>query len=328
MTSASGKKELARAYLITGSDGDKVMEAARRLRRRVATDAGTDIDIDIFDAGEAGGAEVVAAANTMPFGGGVRLVMVYDVGQWRKDDKDLVAQHLEEPSPQCCLALVGSGLRRNEALYKAVAAAGEVLVFDTPRPADMPAWVARQARRRGMKMGAPEARRLVAACGGDQRAIASELDKLAAYTGGGAVKAEDIESVCWVSAETKIWDLTDAIGARDRRLAFRRLEDLAGDRRGAASAFYAVMSHLKRLYVVTEARERGEDPVAAASALGIKPYPARKIASQSAAFDSGGLLQALARLAELDADLKGRSDRRPDLALEMAMAEIFDVLEA
>ena len=39
-----------------------------------------------------------------------------------------------------------------------------------------------------------------------------------------------------------------------------------------------------------------------------------------------GLQQAVHLLADLDADLKGRRDLRPDLALEMAVARIMDLV--
>lgn len=318
------EKKLKAAYLITGSDENKVGQAALRLRQRVAADSGTDLNIDIFDAERDTADAVAQAAMTMPFGEGVRLVMVMNIGRWHKADKDVMAKLLKDPLDQCCLALVGSGLRKNEALYKAVAAAGEVLVYDAPRAADMPDWTIRLAARHHLKLGAAEARRLVAITGNDQQQVISEIEKLAVYAGPGTVEMADIEAVCWVSAEIRVWDLTDAIGARDREAVFKNLEELMADRTETGSVFWTIASHLKRLCVVTEARERGEDPAKTAVALGMKPYPARKIALQSGNFSAAGLKKALALLAELDADIKGRSDRRADLLLEMAMARIFD----
>lgn len=317
------KKKLKSAYLITGSDQTKVEQASKRLRQRVAKDAGTDLNIDIFDAERDSADAVAGAAMTLPFGDGVRLVMVFNVGRWHKEDKETIAGLLAPPQEHCCLALVGSGLRKNETLYKAVASTGEVLVYDAPRPADMPAWTTRQAGKRGIKLGRDAARHLASIAVNDQRLILSELDKLAAYKRSGTVEIEDIDAVCWVSPDVRVWDLTDAIGAGDREAVFKNLEELTADRSEGGSAFYTIASHLKRLCTVTEARERGEDPVKAAAKLGMKPYPAKKIAAQSVNFSVPMLKKALGLLSELDADLKGRSDRRPDLLLEMTMARIF-----
>lgn len=313
-------------YLITGTDETKVEKAMRRLRDRVVRDSGTDLNVDIFDASQETAAAVVQAASTLPFGEGVRLVLVTSVGAWNKADKDLIVNYLAMPSETTCLALVGGGIRKNEMLMKAVADAGQVLSYEAPRPSNLPSWVQDQADERHLKMEPQAVRRLVTITGSNQRAILGELDKLATYLGRGKVGLEDIEELCWVSPEVRIWDLTDSLGARDRQAVFRHLEELLADRTAPAAVFFSIAKHLRNLCVVVSARERGEDVMGAAAELGLKPFPARKLADQSRNFTAVGLQQAVHLLADLDADLKGRRDLRPDLALEMAVARIMDLV--
>ena len=318
------KKDLLKpVYLITGTDETKVEKAMRRLRDRVVRDSGTDLNVDIFDASQETAAAVVQAASTLPFGEGVRLVLVTSVGAWNKADKDQIVNYLAMPSETTCLALVGGGIRKNEMLMKAVADAGQVLSYEAPRPSNLPAWVQDQADERHLKMEPQAVRRLVTITGSNQRAILGELDKLATYLGRGKVGLEDIEELCWVSPEVRIWDLTDSLGARDRQAVFRHLEELLADRTRRRSS--SIAKHLRNLCVVVSARE-GEDVMGAAAELGLKPFPARKLADQSRNFTAAGLRQAVQLLADLDADLKGRRDLRPDLALEMAVARIMDLI--
>lgn len=321
------KKDMLKpVYLITGTDETKVEKAMRRLRDRVVKDSGTDLNVDIFDASQETAAAVVQAASTLPFGEGVRLVLVTSVGAWNKADKDLIVNYLAMPSETTCLALVGGGIRKNEMLMKAVADAGQVLSYEAPRPSNLPSWVQDQADERHLKMEPQAVRRLVTITGSNQRAILGELDKLATYLGRGKVGLEDIEELCWVSPEVRIWDLTDSLGARDRQAVFRHLEELLADRTAPAAVFFSIAKHLRNLCVVVSARERGEDVMGAAAELGLKPFPARKLADQSRNFTAAGLQQAVHLLADLDADLKGRRDLRPDLALEMAVARIMDLV--
>jgi len=320
------KNGLKPVYLITGSDETKVEKALRRLRDRVVSDSGTDLNVDVFDASDAAASPVVEAACTLPFGEGVRLVIVNNVGAWHKADKDVIVNYLAMPSETTCLALVGGGIRKNETIMKAVAEAGQVLAYDAPRPSNLPAWVQEQATERHLKLGAAEARRLVTLTGSSQRAILGELDKLAAYRGRGTVDLEDIEAVCWISPEVRIWDLTDSLGARDRRQVFRRLEELLAEREAPTKVFFSISRHLRNLCEVVSARERGEDPMGTAARLGLKPFPARKVVEQSGNFTAAGLRQAVQILSDLDADMKGRLDLRPDLALETALARIMDVI--
>lgn len=327
MSAGTEKKQaLKPVYLITGSDAVKVARAAARLRQRVIDDTGSDLSVERFDAADCYAQDVIQAASTPSFIGGLRLVMVKNIGAWPKAEKDVMATFLADPPAYACLAFTGGGIRKNEALAKAVAAAGRVLVYEAPRSADLPRWARDQAGERQLNLGAEEARRLVELAGTDQQAILTEIEKLSAYMGRGRVQAEDIEAVCWVSPEVRVWDLTDAIGARDRQATFSHLEELMADGSAPPAVFYTIATHLRRLAAVVEASERGEDAIKAATALGLKPFPAKKLAQQSRRFTAPELKQAVALLSELDADLKGRSQLRQDLALEMALARIMAIL--
>lgn len=320
------EEKLKPVYLITGDDEPKVQKALSRLKERVISDSGTDINIDIFDALDHHAGEVAQAASTLPFGEGVRLVIVMNVGAWRKPDKDVLAGFLTDPPPYSCLALVGGGLKKNEILYRAVESAGQVLAFEAPRPRDLPQWTRQQAAMRHLKLGENEARRLVTLAGSDQQAIISELDKLVTYAGSGSVEMEDIETLCWVSPEVRIWDLTDAMGQKDRSAVFKNLEALLAERQAPTVVFFSLARHLKCLAEVVAARERGEDPARAAASMGLKPFPAKKVVGQSRNFTGEGLREAIRIFSELDADMKGRGNLRPDFALEAALARILDVV--
>ena len=163
------KKEdkLKPVYLIMGSDTPKVEMALRRLRDRVVADSGTDINVDMFSALDHHSGQVISAASTLPFGEGVRLVVVMDAGAWHKPDKDAMAAFLADAPEYSCVALVGGGIRKNEGLYRAVQAAGQVLEFEAPRPANFPRWAQEQAALRNLKLGSREASRLVALTGSD-----------------------------------------------------------------------------------------------------------------------------------------------------------------
>ncbi len=326
MSPKTRKKEpLKPAYLITGSDDSKVEKAVRRLKRRVIADSGTDLNIDVFDAREHKAPEVLQAAGTLPFGAGPRLVLVIEASAWSKADKDAVATFLVDTPATSVLAIIGSGIKKNEALFKAVAAAGEVLAYEAPRGSGLTRWTREQAGRLGLKLGTAEAQRLVFQAGSDQRSILSELEKLSARLGPGPVRIDDIENLCWSSPETKIWDLTDALGAGDRGAVFRGLEALLGGGMAPVAIFASIARHVRNLTQVAEAAAREEDPVQAALALGQKPYPARKLAQQCRNFSTGQLRQVVRILVEADADLKGGKDIRPDLALESTVARIMDL---
>ena len=135
--------DLMPAYLLSGTDRPKVARAVRRLRDRIGEDA-----TELLSASEADGTDVAAACNALGlFASERRLVVVENVEAWKAADLEPVLEYLKSPSPETVLALVGDGVRKDSPLAKAVAKAGEVLVYDLPKrgnKADLPGWVGRQ----------------------------------------------------------------------------------------------------------------------------------------------------------------------------------------
>src|SRR5207244_3218867 len=87
-------------------------------------------------------AAYIAACNALGlFGGEQRLVIIEDVDEWRAADAKTVAEYLKDPAPQTVLALVAAEVKKESALAKACAKAGDLLLYDAPRKRDLPAWI-------------------------------------------------------------------------------------------------------------------------------------------------------------------------------------------
>jgi DNA polymerase III delta subunit len=169
-------------YLLTGSDRPKHLRALRRLRARFGPEA-----VEQHSADEASGADAVAACNALGlFGaeGGGRLVIVEGVDRWRKGDIDAVADYLRNPVEGAVLALVVDGAPRGSALNDLCAKHGQVLHYDVPRSNQLYKWVQAELKRLEISADADAARALVELVGEDTVALAGEIEKIAAWSGG------------------------------------------------------------------------------------------------------------------------------------------------
>src|SRR6266536_2389760 len=204
------KTDLKPVYLITGGDRPKIQRALRRLRDRIGEDA-----VELLSANETSGEDAVAACNSMGLlGGGRRLVIVEDVERWKAADVKTVAAYLASPAPDTVLALVAGELKKDSALGKACAKAGDVLVYDVPRRR-LPEWVTKQFTDRGVEVDGEAARLLVEIVGEDPEELASEVDKFATWAAGDRVGVREIQELASGCAEIPSYDLTDAWGRRD-----------------------------------------------------------------------------------------------------------------
>jgi DNA polymerase III delta subunit len=110
-----------------------------RLRERIGADS-----TEHLNARETTGVDAVAACNALGlFVGEGRLVIVDEAERWKAADVKEVAEYLGAPAPATVLALVGSEIKTDSALAKAVAKAGQVLSYDVAKR-KLPEWVAEE----------------------------------------------------------------------------------------------------------------------------------------------------------------------------------------
>ena len=314
--------DLQPVYLIAGGDRPKVDRAVARLRTRFEADA-----VELLDASETTGDDAVAACNVLGlFGAGTRLVIVDGVEAWKSPDVKAVGAYLKSPAPGTTLALVAGELKKDAPVAKAVAAAGEVLVWDVTARA-LPRWVADQFKLHAAKAEPEACRLLVELVGGDLYELSGEVEKLATWAAGAEVTQADVEALVPPRAESPPWNLTDAWGARDVGGVLREAEkmlDRTGDpvSRTIPRLVGSLTRHVERARAAQRLDEEGLSPQEAASRLGLKPFPAQKLFGQVRNFSGVELDDALIRLAELDHALKGGSRLATELELERALVDI------
>jgi DNA polymerase-3 subunit delta len=314
--------ELKPVYLITGADRPKIQRALRRLRDRIGEDA-----TELLTAHEASGDDAVAACNSLGLlGGGGRLVIVEDVDRWKAADTKSIAAYLASPAPDTVLALVASELKKDSALAKACAKVGDLLVYDVPKRR-MADWVAKQFGERGVSVDAEAARLLIEVVGEDPEELASEVDKIATWSGGEPVGTREIELLAAGCAEVPGYELTDAWGRRDLPGALGACQTLlerSGDpvSRTVPMLIGMLVAHVGRVRDCQVFAAEGLTAREAASRLKRHPFYVEKLYAQARNYDPDEVRGVTVRLAALDHAVKGGSRLALDLELERALIDI------
>src|SRR6266508_1226918 len=292
-------------YLLTGSDRPKHLRALRRLRSRFEADA-------------------VGACNALAlFGGedGGRLVVIHGVERWRKADVEAIVAYLRDPVHGAVLALLAEELPRGSALVNLAEKAGRVLRYDVPKPSSLHGWARAELERLGVSADAEAARALVELVGDDTVALASELEKLAAWADGEPVGRAEVEQLATPGREAAAWALTDAWGARDLP-ALLEACDLALEKKEPFLLAVGLASHVGRVRAAQALAEQGLRTREVAAQLKIKEFPARKALQHAERYSRAELDAALVRLADLDAAIKGASRLSAELELLRALIDV------
>jgi DNA polymerase III subunit delta len=312
--------ELKPVYLISGSDRPKIRVALERLRGHFADGA-----VDVLSAGEHPADDAVATCNALGlFGGERRLVIVEDVQEWKAPDAKAIAEYLKDPTPDTVLALIATELKKESTLVKACAKPGDVLVYDAPRKRDLPTWVTKQFEQLGVGIERDAARLVVELVGEDPDQLRSEIEKLATWSSEATLTEENVRQLAAPSAETSVFELTDAWGRRDTAAALAAVESLL-ERSGSRELprLVALLAgHVGRVRACQALASEGVRPRDAAPRLKMHPFAAEKAFAHAGNFAPDELGSAVTRLADLDLALKGGSRLAGELEFERAVVDV------
>ncbi|MGH3011821.1 MAG: DNA polymerase III subunit delta [Gaiellaceae bacterium] len=312
------ESQLRPIYLLAGGDRPKIRRALERLRSRFGAES-----VETLSAEGASGEEAVAALNSLGLFAGEsgRLVIVEDVERWKKQDEDVVAAYVVDPAPGAVLALVATALK-GSSLPALCAKAGEVLTYDVPKPRDLPGWVRAQFERLDAQADVDAARALVEIVGDDATALATEVEKLATWADGEPIGRREVELVAAPAHEATAWAIMDAWGARDLPAA---LVACQSDLERGADPFAIAMRLSSQVALVRQSQVLSEEGLGLkdiAKRLRKHEFRVRKALGHAENYTRDELDDAVIRLAELDAALKGAGRLAGELDLERSIVEL------
>ena len=329
-------------HLIHGKDRYLVRRALHDLRDELARgDDMLDTNTTVLDGATLTPGELLAHAQAVPFLAQSRLVIVEgllaQVGGGRRgrrskklaDDDPLApwaaaAAQLADPAqmpPTTTLVFVEGELGRSNAAFSIFAPISRVVTCDGLGKDELISWIQGAAKARGVTF---EGRALAAfsqLTNGDLWTIENELDKLAAYTGGGSVTEDTVEQVVSSAQEAKVWDLSDAIVAGNERKALAVMRTLLEAGEPAPLLMFMVVRQYRQIVMLKDMREHRARPDEIQRATGILPFRMGAVGALASRYGWEDLRAAYATL--LDADLAVKRGLRDDeAALQLAVHEL------
>lgn len=232
------------------------------------------------------------------------------------------AQALEAVPETTLLVLTEERLDRGNPLFKMLRGRAEVREFSPPRGSDLRAWIQRRVEQCGGKV-APGAVGLLADAVGDNLwSLASEVDKLILYSGGGPIDEDMVRQVASPVREANIFRLTESLlqgRAAGAGWGLHHLLD-GGMRPGQILGFMA--GQFRNLVLAQELLEQKLPEKEVGLRLNIHhPYALKQTISQARQYPFHRLHTAMDRLLETDLAIKtGRWDER--LAVDFLIASL------
>ena len=225
----------------------------------------------------------------------------------KKEEFAALKDYFRSPNPQAVLIFVADHLRipadlrrmdlqdkdRFERIRETLGDDCGVVELARVDEADAARWLVATAESRGMTFDADGARELADALGADMMLIASELEKLLLYCfDRRRITLGDVETMVLAAKQRSLYELTDAISARDKPRALALLHGLLnasdGGEDSAIGHLYMLARTFRQMVVIVEKNVRDSRAIWQALWQGFRmpPFAAEDLIRQARRYGS------------------------------------------
>lgn len=184
---------------------------------------------------------------------------------------------------------------------------------------DLANWICSGMKKSGAAIDMEVAKYLADACGPSMSYLYTEIKKLAVlYKEGEKITCELIDKVCLKSEQGIIFDLTDAVGDKNKVKALKLVEELILKKEAEQFILIMLYKHFRNLFLL---RVATNENCASAEYLGINPYVYKKLLSQVKNFSEEQLRNILSILTDLD-----YKSKRGEINLRVGMELVISSL--
>ena len=345
---AAGQGELKPGYVLAGDETflhDRCRAAV--LKAYVPAEL-RDFCLSDLDLATTSIFEVLDRAQTPSLMSPFQVIFVRNVRQLytrgaKKDEFAALDRYFKSPNPQAVLLFVADFLRipsdtrrmdmddknRYERLTETLGQHCGMVELARVNEEDAMRWIVSMAQEQDVRVEPDAAHELVDALGADMMLISSELEKLLLYASGRPrITLGDVETMVLGAKQRSLYELTDAISARDRVRALALLQGLLNSSDAGEDAaighLYMLARTLRQMLVILEKNVRDSRAIWQALWQGFRmpPFAAEDLIKQARRYKSRReLTRALRLVARADLELRSSPpDKR--LVLERLVYEL------
>lgn len=318
-------------FFYFGNDEFAIRKQAQKFASMFSDPTTAGMNTSHLDAKTVSESELSNAIGAMPFLAPQRLVVLENVSKryiGLDGHKKFVA-FLETVPPSTKLVIVDAEEVKdrdipNHWLVKWVgknAEKAEYKAFMNPRQREMPGWIVAEAKRQAGTIEPAAAGRLAEMTGEDTRQAAQEITKLLTYVNyAHAIGIEDVEAVSIVTAGVDVFELVDALGTQNGKMAQKLFHRLL-EEKDAFEVFGMVVRQFRLLTIARDVIDEGGTLPEVTEVLGVHPYVAEKSFKQARAFTMEMLSSIYHSLLSMDEAAK-TGGMPLDASLDMLIVEL------
>ncbi|MDQ0161278.1 DNA polymerase III subunit delta [Aeribacillus alveayuensis] len=320
-------------YVFYGKETFLLSETVRLLQEHTIPEEERDFNFSMFDMEETEIDTAIEDAETLPFMGEKRVVVIknpYFLSTEKKKEKvehhlEKFERYIEEPSPFTILALIApyEKLDERKKITKLLKKKANVVEMNELSESETIAWMNELARQEDVLIEQSAIDQLFALTSGNLMIISSEMKKLCTYVGkGNTITEEDVKKLVARTLEQNIFELIDYVIQKKKEKALELFYHLLKMNEEPIKILNLMASQFRLLYQVKQLGASGYTQPQIASILKVHPYRVKLAYKQAKMFQDHELTSIIQQLAEADFEMKaGKMDKQ--LVLELLLMKRF-----
>lgn len=306
-------------YLLYGEEQYLKNQYKNRLKRAVLPDDDT-MNYSYFEGKGIDPGQIIDQADTLPFFAEHRLVLIENSGFFKNACPEL-AEYLPRLPQETILLFVENEVDRRSKLFKAVKERGHAAELGRQDVRTLRTWVSGIIHREKKNITPQAMERFLEMAGEDMENIFHELEKLLSYTmEKDAIQLEDVEAVCTVTTENRIFNMIRAVAEKRQKQALDLYYDLLALKEAPMRILYLLARQFNQMLQVKDLRERGLDGTEIARRTGMALFVVKQSLGQASRFSKEEICRIVEECVRAEEDVKtGRLGDR--LAVEMLLVQ-------
>ncbi|OLP65519.1 hypothetical protein BACPU_16070 [Bacillus pumilus] len=320
-------------YCLYGKETYLLQETATKLRQAVVDEETKDFNFSVFDMEEVPLEQAVTDAETFPFMGERRLVVIknpFFLTAEKKKEKiehqlSVLESYLEQPAPYTILVLLApyEKLDERKKITKLLKKKAAMVEAKELNPKETTDFTITLAKTEGKTITAEAAEQLVMLCGGSLSSIFQEIRKLSTYIGERvAIEVSDVNQLVARSLEQNIFELINQIVNRRRSEAMQMFYDLLKQNEEPIKILALISNQFRLILQTKYFAQQGYGQKQIASNLKVHPFRVKLAMDQARLFSEDELKRIVKDLSTIDYEMKtGKKDKQ--LLLELFLLRLL-----
>ena len=311
--------QLKNVYLLYGTE-DYLKRQYRDKLKHALVEPDDTMNFSAYEGKDINPKELIDLSETLPFFKEKRMILVENSGFFKNSCDDL-AEYMSQVPESTCFVFVEEEVDKRSKLFKAASRAGSAVEFETPKEDMLVRWILGRIQREGKKITKSVMQLFLSKTGSDMENIDKELEKLICYTlDKTEISAADVEAICTGQTENKIFEMIDAISAKNQKKALDLYYDLLALKEAPMRILFLIARQFQNLLLIKSMSAKGYPAVSIAKTAGMPSFAVQKNLRQAGAFKINQLKEAIEDCGQAEEDVK--TGRMADqLAVELLIVK-------